>query len=1023
MFSKKDLSCFFAALTLVIVAYVFMIIDPAEYGFGILTLWIAPPLLIAGFSLPIIGIVGFDFKYRQILQDVKQNRVMHLVGVAVFAIAICTYAITLEPTASLWDCSEFIASAYKLQVPHSPGAPLFLLVARLFCMLVLDDVAMVALAINTMSAIFSALTVFITYHLIYYFALNMKGRGEPLSSVIAIFSALCGSLCLTFSDSFWFSAVEAETYAAAAFFLMVLIWLIVTGKDLRTEKRARRLILIFYVAGLAYCVHPMCLLAFPLLPLCWYVKDITAGKFLIAIGAGLMIVVVINRLVGVGLFQIMFSFDQFFVNTLHLPFYAGAFALLVLMILLFIFLLHRFRKQSPYTWATIFLLGGLIPYIMLFIRSNHNPPIDETNPEDLALIKAYMNRDSYGSTPLLYGPYFDAEIESVAIKNKMYFKDSNSYKVAGTTSAYTYNKSRQTILPRMYSNEENHIAAYRQWADLKQNERPGFFDNLEFMFRFQLGEMYFRYFLFNFAGRESDVQYSAWLKPWDSLHGVLPEKSRNQYWMLPLILGLVGSYYQYFNNKKDFFAIAIFFFVTGAVLAFYLNSPPAEPRERDYIYVGSFIAYCVWIGLGVAAIGNLAKKNKILLYALSLASLAVPAWMAWQNFDDHNRSGRTFQIDNARNLLQSCAANSILFTGGDNDTFPLWYLQEVEGFRTDVRVMVLSYMNTDWYINQLRRSYYKSAAFELSLSEKDYLQYGPNDVLYVQESVKEGIDAKKYLQLLHENHPALTMRSSTGEPYSILPSRLLKLPFLSSGEAMQNKFVKNSSVNIREMALGVKGSFLPKNALALIDLLISNEWRRPVYFNFTSYNQIDLNIAPYLIQEGLVYRLTPYENQSKNVEPDTDLMYRNLISNANYENLLRPDIYFNSEDFQSRMVEPLRSAFNELAAGLLNQGKEDEARAVLDRAVQTLYSTHLKPSYSNLQTAGILLSLGDTAIAVKLSAAVFDSSFPEVERSLAKGQSVEQLSAFLLQRSAELLARADRLEYLSKLEGIKLFGN
>ena len=317
MFSKKDLSCFFAALTLVIVAYVFMIIDPAEYGFGILTLWIAPPLLIAGFSLPIIGIVGFDFKYRQILQDVKQNRVMHLVGVAVFAIAICTYAITLEPTASLWDCSEFIASAYKLQVPHSPGAPLFLLIARLFCMLVLDDVAMVALAINTMSAIFSALTVFITYHLIYYFALNMKGRGEHLASVIAIFSALCGSLCLTFSDSFWFSAVEAETYAAAAFFLMLLIWLIVTGKDLRTEKRARRLILIFYVAGLAYCVHPMCLLAFPLLPLCWYVKDITVGKFLIAIGAGLMIVVVINRLVGVGLFQIMFSFDKFFCQ--HTP--------------------------------------------------------------------------------------------------------------------------------------------------------------------------------------------------------------------------------------------------------------------------------------------------------------------------------------------------------------------------------------------------------------------------------------------------------------------------------------------------------------------------------------------------------------------------------------------------------------------------------------------------------------------------------------------------------------------------------
>ena len=338
----------------------------------------------------------------------------------------------------------------------------------------------------------------------------------------------------------------------------------------------------------------------------------------------------------------------------------------------------------------------------------------------------------------------------------------------------------------MYSNDENHIAAYRQWTDLKENDRPDFFNNLEFMFRFQLGEMYFRYFLFNFAGRESDVQYSTWLRPWDSLEGAVPEKSRNQYWMIPLILGLVGSCFQYYKNKKDFFAIAIFFFVTGAVLAFYLNSPPTEPRERDYIYVGSFIAYCVWIGLGVTAIGNLGAKNKKLLFALSLISLAVPAWMAWQNFDDHNRSGRTFQIDNARNLLQSCAPNSILFTGGDNDTFPLWYLQEVEGFRTDVRVMVLSYMNTDWYINQLRRPYYKSQAFKLSLSKKDYVQYGPNDVLYVHESIKEGIDAKKYLQLLHENHPALTMHSSNGEPYSILPSRVLKLPVLSSGESMRN---------------------------------------------------------------------------------------------------------------------------------------------------------------------------------------------------------------------------------------------
>jgi hypothetical protein len=943
--------------------------------------------------------------------------------VVVFAIAICTYAITLEPTASLWDCSEFIASAYKLQVPHSPGGPLFLLIARSFSMFALDDITKVALAINIMSAVFSASTVYIVYHLIYFLGSGIKIFNSRNANTILTLSALCGSLCLTFSDSFWFSAVEAESYAAASFFLLVLVWLIVTGKDLAGENRSRRLILIFYIAGLSYCVHPMCLLALPLLPLCWYVKydQITIKNFSIAVAIGLLLVIVINRLVAVGFFEIMFSVDLFFVNSLHFPFYSGALVLVIAMGILFVLLLRRFKTHLHYTWASIFLLMGFLPYVMLFIRSNHNPPIDETNPENLALIKAYMNRESYGATPLLYGPYFDAEIKGVTVKSKMYYKDSNAYKVAGTTSAYEYDKARQTILPRIYSNESNNITVYRQWTDLKENEKPDFFDNLQFMFRFQLGEMYFRYLLFNFAGRESDEQYSTWLKPWDSLKGAIAEKARNQYWMIPLIVGLIGSFYQYSKNKKDFFIVGIFFLVTGALLAVYLNSPPNEPRERDYIYVGSFIAYCIWIGIGVSAIGSFCMKYKKMLYALPFIALAIPSWMAYQNFDDHNRSGRTFQIDNARNLLQSCAPNSILFTGGDNDTFPLWYLQEVEGFRTDVRIMVLSYLNTDWYINQLRRTYYKSQAFKLSLNEKDYLQYGPNDILYVQESIKEGIDAKKYLQLLHEQHPALRVYAANGEPYSILPSRLLKFAIGNSNK-LRNQFAKNTVTDVPyEMTLSVTGNYLPKNALAVVDLLISNGWERPVYFNFTSFSQIDLNVKPYLVQEGLVYRLTPFQNKSNDVEPATDLMYNNLVTNASYENLLRSDVYFNYEDFQARIVEPLRSAFNILAVGLLNEGKEDEATSVLDYAVQTLYTAHLRPSFSNVQTAEILLSLGKTTAAEKLSSAVFNSSYLQVEADLARNESAEQLSLFLLQRSADLLSRAGRGEYAAKLDALEIF--
>jgi hypothetical protein len=1022
MFSKNDLLCFFGAILLMSVAYTLMIVDPVAHGFGVLTLWIAPPLLLSGLLLPVLGIIGLQAIKRNGLRDaIKHSPAKHIAGISVFAIALCTYTITLEPTASLWDCSEFIASAYKLQVPHSPGGPLFLLIARLFSMLAWDDVTRVAFAINMMSALFSALTVYFVYLLIYFFGARLvryEDKRTP-DNIILILSALCGSLCLTFSDSFWFSAVEAESYAAAAFFLTLLVWLIISGNELSGEKRSRRLVLIFYLAGLSYCVHPMCLLAFAVLPFSWYVEGsgLTIRNFLIAIGIGLAIVMAINRLVAVGFFEIMFSLDLFFVNTLHSPFYTGAFVMLASLTLLFIYLLRRFKTYGYYTCSGIFLLLGFLPYVMLFIRSNHNPPIDETNPEDLALIKAYMNRESYGSTPFLYGPYFDAGIDGVTVKSKMYYKDKTSYKVSGTTTSYQYDKARQTILPRMYSNEENNIAVYRQWTDLKKNELPGFSDNLEFLFRFQLGEMYFRYLLFNFAGRESDVQYSSWLKPWDSLNGATPDRARNQYWMIPLLLGLTGSIYQFYKNRKSFFIIGLFFLVTGALLALYLNAPPNEPRERDYIYVGSFIAYCIWVGLGIAAIGSYSRKHRSIFYVLPFIGLSIPAWMAYQNFDDHNRKGRTFQMDNARNILQSCAPNSILFTGGDNDTFPLWYLQEVEGFRTDVRVMVLSYLNTDWYINQLRRKYYESEAFKLSLTEKDYLQYGPNDVLYIQESIKESIDAKKYLQLLHEEHPALRMHSSYGEPYSILPSRLLKLAVENSDVSLHHRHTKDAVIDdIEEITFSVNGNYLLKNSLALLDLLISNEWQRPVYFNFTSYNQIELNLKPYLVQEGLVYRLTPFEHKSKDVEPDTDLMYKNLIKNARYDNILRTDIYFNYEDFQARMVEPLRSAFNVLAIGLLNEGKENEAMAVIDQAVQTLYPAHLKPSFSNLQTSEILLSLGRTVAAEKLSSAVFDSSYLEVKEDLANNESAGQLSLFLLQRSAELLSRTGRIEYAAKLD-------
>ncbi len=1022
MFSKKDLTLFITAVILISVGYACMAFDAETNGFGILTLWIAPPLLLIGFILPSAGIIGLNnFANYFSFSEFKLNRWKHVFGLLVFLISFITYLLTLEPTASLWDCSEFIASAYKLQVPHTPGTPLSLLIGRIFTILSFGDVTKVARSLNLMSGFFSAMTVYLTYYIIYYFGDKLTIKSTKNSASFLISASLCGSLCLTFSDTFWFSAVEAETYGAACFFLLLLVALILKGRELPGPFRSRHLILIFYIGGLAYCIHPMCLLALAILPFAWSVdtREPTVIKIVLLVSAGLAIVLAINRLVAIGLFELAFSFDLFLVNIIHLPFYSGVFLLIILLTFLFILLLKKYNRFATYTWSVIFLLLGFTPYLILFIRSNHNPPIDETNPENLSMIKAYMNRESYPSSPLLYGPYFDAPIEEVAIKKKIYFKGKTRYEVSGTMVEYHYENSRNTILPRLYSNDADHIKSYKLWTELEQNEKPGFTDNLKFMFGYQLGHMYLRYLMWNFAGRESDHQNSGWLNPWDSLRS--NDKSRNQYWMLPLGLGVLGIFYQCKKDRKGFFSVLIFFLVTGIVLAVYLNSTPNEPRERDYIYVGSYIAFCVWIGLGIVALYNFFFKTRLALSIVGIVGAGVPLWMLWQNYDDHNRSGRTFQVDNARNILNSCAPNAILFTGGDNDTFPLWYLQEVEGHRTDVRVMVLSYFNTDWYINQLRRPYYKSKPFALTLDQKNYRQYGPNDVLYVQETIKKGIDVKKFLQLLKEEHAALTVYSNTGDSYNIVPSKTLKLKVDKKNILKENKDIGTTAGDeiTQEIRLNIPGTYLQKNALAVLDLMASNDWERPMYFNFTALNTVGLDLSHYVIQEGNVYRLAPIENKGENIAVNTVLSYRNLVENADYTNLSEKEIYFNYEDYHARMITPARESFNTLAAAFLAEGDTAKATSVLLYAVKHLYSPHLRPSYTNLEASEILLFLGKNELAKSLCTSLFNFHYDQLQMASMGKKEIDRLDIYFVEQSAEILNRMGEIKYLSKIDDLR----
>jgi hypothetical protein len=1035
MFIKKDYTVFGVSIAVITFAYLLMAIDTEPNGFGAMTLWIAPPLLLAGFALPVAGIVGIGSIQSWVIH-IKTTK--HLMGFVIWTIAMITYTLTLEPTASLWDCSEFIAAAYKLQVPHTPGTPLSLLVGRVFAMMAREP-GSVAFMLNFSSAFFSACCALLVYHITYYFASRVKKRiavsnsTQNISSTLVAYKAgilttapekeendwtlivasVLSSLTLVFSDTFWFSAVEAETYGIACFFLLVLVTLIIHGKDLTGERKNRWLVLVGYLGGLSYCIHPMCVLALALLPFYWYTKgdNLMAIRPLALLFSGLILVFLINRIVAIGLFEFAFGVDKFFVNSLSMPFYSGAIIFVLCIILGFVTLIRNRPQWRGATWATVFLILGFTPYIMLFIRSNHNPPIDETNPENLPMIKAYMNRESYPSSPLLYGPYFDASVEDVVAGRRVFHQAATRYEFSGTLSEYRYEKKRSTILPRLYSNDADHIEAYRQWLGLKPNERPTFSDNLNFLFTYQLGHMYLRYLMFNFAGRESDRQGADWLRPWDTTDqraSLYTSRARNQYWMLPLLAGVVGAFFQWHRDRKGFTAVLCLFLITGLVLALYLNSPPIEPRERDYIYVASFIAFCIWIGMSAIAIANVIRHRLATIVIISALGIGIPLMLLIQNYDDHDRSRRTFQADSARNLLASCAPNAILFTGGDNDTFPLWYLQEVEGFRTDVRVVVLSYFNTDWYIGQLRKPYYQSPAFNLTLSQHDYLQYGPNDVLYIQESIKEGVDAKRYLQLIKEGNKALRMQSSSGDYFTLLPSKKLlirrgdtttqAIPKLT-GAAPASDSLRNSN-----LILTVKGNYATKSVLGIIDVMISNGWQRPVYFNYTSLHTAGLDLNSHVVQEGAVYRFDPLRASGDEVVSDPQKMYENLVVKADYSNLLDPKVHFNYEDYYLRIISPLRQSFNSLATTLLQAGNVEKAREVMQFAKAKVYLPHLNPTFANLEAAEIFVALNDEKSAVAVCTVVFDCHFAELKWQRENGRDLEPIDHYLAQQSARMLA-------------------
>lgn len=910
------------------------------------------------------------------------KQINNVTGWVIFAVATLVYILTVEQTASFWDPGEFIAVSYKLQVPHPPGAPFMLLVYKMFGFLAMGDGLQVAYWMNIGSALFSGFTILFLFWSITLFGKRIfaieEGQESKGQTIALMGSAIVGSLIYTFSDSFWFSAVEAEVYAMSSFFTAIVIWAFLKWEVIKDPKEENRwMIFIAYLVGLSIGVHLLNLVTLPALALVYYFKkyqNATLKGAFFAMFLGGVALIIINNLIIPGLPSLAGWMEIFFVNSIGLPFGSG----IVVFILLFLGALiygvrYSIKKEkvllNTILVSLVFILIGYGSYTLVIVRSNQDPIINENAPKDIISFVSYLKREQYGYRPLLHGQYFTAQLVEQTEGAPVYMKGKNKYEIVDYELKNTYDPTKTTILPRIYSTQENHKRIYRSKLGLREGQEPTFGDNLYFMFSHQLGHMYWRYFMWNFSGRESDFSDAPWIGLTDAFGDKYPDyikenKGHNNYLMLPLILGLIGIFFQAKRDPKYFYVNLMLFLMMGVVLVLYLNSPPVEPRERDYIYVGSFYAFAIWAGLGVLAIAHgIGKATKNLstgAIIATLITLPVAGLMGAENWDDHNRKGRFFSVDSARNFLASCAPNAILFTGGDNDTFPLWYVQEVENFRTDVRVIVLSYFDTDWYVQQMTRPVNESAALPFSLANERY-QKGTNDVLYVMEQeTLSAISASEYLKLLNSGSDLLKMKTGGRSVVNMVPSRNLILEvdssFASNDEIVPPQF---KDLFTTQMNLQVKGQYVTKGTLMLIDLIVSNNWERPIYFNNTSLSSIGINVANHVVMEGMTYRLLPIRKPEFVREElvNTDLAFKNYMENFAFRGMNDPNAYLDEE--YRRFASNHRSSLNTIVMALLDEDKMEQAASLLNYGLETMPHKAIPYDLSSGQSVPLFFEVGE----------------------------------------------------------------
>ena len=1030
----------------------------------------------------------------------KQYKLVNnLLGWITFAIAAFTYCMTVEPTASFWDCPEFITTAYKLEVGHPPGAPFFMLTGNFFTQFT-DDPSKVAFCVNIMSALLSALCILFLFWTITHLARMLlidDGKVTTWTQTLLIMGCgLTGALAYTWSDTFWFSAVEGEVYAYSSMFTALVFWLILKWEEHADEPHSDRwLVLIFYLTGLSIGVHLLNLLCLPAIALVYYYKrkpDANLKGSLVALAISMLLVAAVLYGVVPGIVKVGGWFEWFFVNDLGMPFNTGVIIYIIVLIAVVLaaiwsttthnrnrttllyglsvallgipfmghgalsivlglvvlgvlgFVLQLKDKNGNYVLRKRFLNTSLLCMLMLMIgyssyaviviRSTQNTPMDQNSPEDIFTLGSYMSREQYGSYPLFKGEAYCSQEQAYsagAIEYKRSMRtqrrekaDANEpdrYEEIEETTGVKYPGGLTMLFPRMWS--AGHAGKYEQWMgsiDMRPvvfttpegyemtGEMPTQWENLRFFLSYQVNFMYWRYFMWNFAGRQNDLQsqgeleHGNWITGFsfidNALYGdqsLLPQslrenKGHNVFYCLPLLLGLIGLFWQAYRGEKgirQFWVVFFLFFMTGLAIVLYLNQTPSQPRERDYAYAGSFYAFAIWIGLGVAAIAKglekiLKQKPAITAALASFISILVPLQMVSQTWDDHDRSDRFACRDFGLNYLNTLPAkgNPIIFTNGDNDTFPLWYNQEVEGNRTDARVCNLSYLQTDWYTDQMRRPAYDSPALPITWERFYYVDNGKHTYYPIKPEGREELDRIKkenpnvdpYEMSYIIDHYAKKERGGYIPTDSVVIS-VNKQAVIESG-----MFLPLGPENIPDkMVISLRNAYekqggLYRSDLMIYEMLAHADWKRPMYMSVTLGAGNYAGLENYLVLEGLAYRITPFDFGGMGMI-DSDTMYRNMMTRFKYGAVNTPGIYL--DETVMRMCQTHRRMFLMLANSLLQKGEKNKATKVLQKCLKELPSTTVPYTDDYSQLASLLAEAGNKKEAAKVAKAVLDYNF------------------------------------------------